>query len=787
MKKTYLSILSLVSMALVFGSCQRDELESEVVGGEVEVSLSAGLPSGLTTYGSSHMGGATNVNADEFDLRYTLEVYDGEEVVYEASSIVPENFASENASFSARLLAKKYKFVLWADFVTNGTQDDLYYNTADLRNISYTGKVDAAKLSDDAVDAYYKVVDVDLTTGGKQISGIKLQRPFGKIRFVATDALSNGVSQAETPASVKIDFKGASVPSSFNALTGEASGNMTVNAFTFIPAQEDAVVSGETKENAYILGYTYFFATEPASAHEVDVTVYSDPAASAQIGVRNLSKIPVAENKLTTVIGNFFTNEGGIDIIVEDEFGNEESIEVPDAVSASDLSELKRLLDDPTVEAIAISSDMTITETITIDRNVTLTGDATITTSGTTPVFTLSANDIKIDGLSFIQNANETQNIITVTANGCVISNCSFEGQYADGNSEVTRAIVPNAGIALTIENNSFKNIRQPGYFEGDGTIIRNNYVDGTRGFVICSNKQILLEGNSFGDNAVDIAIIDNGETYQSAYYDDVRALSEKNNGAFVENQYTKASAVGNGNTTALQAALKNAKTIELLAGDFNLNSGISIAADQTVNGSSRDEVKLNIAEQSGDTWGVTLAGKLSNVSVIYNTDRVPGTAWSTNPGGIQFASNSSLEGCYIANFRNGLYANDKKDIIIKNNIIEANRTGVQFANAVGATVEGNTFRNNETMGVLLQYLSANNGEKPTFTNNIFEGNWFSDFENRWNEDYSVDLTGNTFTADSPVIAVQNSTGEPGSSETFTKPASQVANIVTAIESNVIY
>ena len=110
MKKTYLSILSLATMALVFGSCQRDELESEVVGGEVEVSLSAGLPSGLTTYGPSHMGGATNVNADEFDLRYTLEVYDGEEVVYEATSIVPENFASENASFSARLLAKKYLF-----------------------------------------------------------------------------------------------------------------------------------------------------------------------------------------------------------------------------------------------------------------------------------------------------------------------------------------------------------------------------------------------------------------------------------------------------------------------------------------------------------------------------------------------------------------------------------------------------------------------------------------------------------------------------------------------------
>ena len=207
MKKYYLSILSLATMALVFGSCQRDELESNVVGGEVEVSLSAGLPAGLMTYGPSHLGGASNVSQDEYDLRYILEVYDGDNKVYKDTTIDPSDFTSSNASFSARLLAKKYKFILWADFVTNGTEDDLYYNTGDLRNIGYTGLVNPAKLSDDAVDAYYKVVDVDLTTGGKKLSGIKLQRPFGKIRFVATDALSDGVSQTETPASVKIDFR----------------------------------------------------------------------------------------------------------------------------------------------------------------------------------------------------------------------------------------------------------------------------------------------------------------------------------------------------------------------------------------------------------------------------------------------------------------------------------------------------------------------------------------------------------------------------------------------------
>ena len=111
MKKYYLSILSLATMALVFGSCQRDEFDSTAVGGEVEVSLSAGLPSGLATYGPSHLGGATNVNPDDYDLRYILEVYDGENMVYKDTTVVPSDFSSSNASFSARLLAKKYKLI----------------------------------------------------------------------------------------------------------------------------------------------------------------------------------------------------------------------------------------------------------------------------------------------------------------------------------------------------------------------------------------------------------------------------------------------------------------------------------------------------------------------------------------------------------------------------------------------------------------------------------------------------------------------------------------------------
>ena len=52
--------------------------------------------------------------------------------------------------------------------------------------------------------------------------------------------------------------------------------------------------------------------------------------ATEQIGYRELTNIPVSANKLTTVIGNFYTNEGNLEVKVEDMFTNgEEEVPVP--------------------------------------------------------------------------------------------------------------------------------------------------------------------------------------------------------------------------------------------------------------------------------------------------------------------------------------------------------------------------------------------------------------------------------------------------------------------------
>ena len=81
MRKYYPLILSLVTVGLLFSSCQKEEPETSV-NGEVDFSISAGIPSGLTTYAQpelqSHLGGANNLDKEVYDLRYILEVWTDE-------------------------------------------------------------------------------------------------------------------------------------------------------------------------------------------------------------------------------------------------------------------------------------------------------------------------------------------------------------------------------------------------------------------------------------------------------------------------------------------------------------------------------------------------------------------------------------------------------------------------------------------------------------------------------------------------------------------------------------
>ena len=339
MKKILLPILTLGGL-LFAASCQMDEPDAGTLTGEVDFSITAGIPNGITTYAEgaeafSHQGGASNLNPTEYTLRYILQVFDEEgKVAYEEEKN-PDSGTFGGVTFDVRLLAKKYNFVFWADFVkTEGEVE--FYNVGNstggynLENISYKKEgITINDLATDAADAYTKVVEVDLTQASQSLSEpVKLQRPFGKIRLLATDALGEYNKQEERPGEVTVDFKDdAVIPSVFNALAQKVKDGATMNAgkLTFTAVCEDASVNTTVYENSYLLGYSYIFASGEIPSYSMDVEVKGDHEGRGVIGTRSLSSIPVQANKLTTVIGNFYTNEGSIDVIVEDSFNQPEN------------------------------------------------------------------------------------------------------------------------------------------------------------------------------------------------------------------------------------------------------------------------------------------------------------------------------------------------------------------------------------------------------------------------------------------------------------------------------
>ena len=325
---------------LFASSCQMDEPDAGTLTGEVDFTITAGIPGGITTYSPtdgkafSHLGGINNVSGD-YVLRFILEVYDGNTVAYEETKYL-DDFSKPQVTFNPRLLAKEYDFVFWADFVAkpsegSTTVNDLYYSTSNgLTAISYKDNVTGSVLTTDLVDAYYAKEDVNLTQSSQSLQ-VTLQRPFGKIRLLATDAPQNQVvDDLKVPTSATIAFTDATVPATFNARTGEASEpDLSVTGYTFTAVKEPSpVVTGHSDlaqegNFAYLLGQTYFFESPVSTAYKMTVTVNN---ATEQIGYRELTNIPVSANKLTTVIGNFYTNEGNLEVIVEDKFGNDEEV-----------------------------------------------------------------------------------------------------------------------------------------------------------------------------------------------------------------------------------------------------------------------------------------------------------------------------------------------------------------------------------------------------------------------------------------------------------------------------
>lgn len=298
-------------------------------------------------------------------------------------------------------------------------------------------------------------------------------------------------------------------------------------------------------------------------------------------------------------------------------------------------------------DTLIVHGNETITNTISISVPLTIKGisGATINTSGSHTLFNITAANTELYGLSFVKTDKTSQDILTILANNVRIWGNHFTGQFNIGDGEVSRAMVIGYVTGVDILNNFIQDLRQPAYIDGASGNVFNNYVAGTKGWVIVSESKLDFKGNSWGtgnsQNAVDIAIIKDSPVGPDNYLANLMHMSDVNHYAVIEDQtptspvmtdvFVNASAAtgGNGYPVAPYQTITPALTRIIEGGrvhiaNGNYSEGLNIVKNGTqLIGESPAGVQVTASHATIFGQGVSVNG-LRDVSISNMTFNAP-------------------------------------------------------------------------------------------------------------------------------------------------------------------
>ena len=761
-------VLLLTALVLGVASCQKDFTADVESRGEVNVQLAVAAPEliGATrtdgdaqntlnsAYGAIDYldGNATGdrQNWDKVDLRYSLEVYDKDDLttpVKDRMVIIKDKY--EPVKFDLRLIPNRdYQFVIFADFVPEGeaektvdysAQGDLglrHTIGANLTEITIKQGDDA--LNDEIADSYFKTFEFRPENNtSNSINDVVLQRPYAKVRVIATDLAELNLNVE--PKYVAINYGTTPILTTFNAVTGEISVDKLSSdkafEYTYVEdirsnranhvynADYDAKVAtaknGIERASHLTLFTDYILATATQSPISFQMTVYDenhDPIKTINFN----TNIPVQRNHLTTIIGNVLTAATEVTVTIDDNFANANEIE-------------KR----PFYQ-VAVSTGYEFVKAYYEDREIILQGHITVTQED-------------VDAYLATRAAAAINPIVNL--NGYVLT---FVNDSADA------LLTVEDGSSLTIEDNVGTGAV---VLEGDGVAIENNgelnVVDTTieangEGSVIENNGEANIEGSTLNEGA----LANNGEA--NIADSTLNAGAVENNGtANLNGSEVDDDAVENGDDAIVGTYVYTAEELQdaINAAEAGLNNevsfGASIAGDATilqkegvnliingrgyefdgvitVNGGGRATGKetltfkaINFATEGSDFTFISAPSKINgaynyshNVTIencTFEGNQTVGSASftgtynfvmkeckATNMHSIlqlQSVDNKALvEGVETVNCKNGLSFGNTAYPTLKNSTIKASEYGVRAdgdASRGALVLEGNTIEAN--------------------------------------------------------------------------------------------
>ena len=356
---------------------------------------------------------------------------------------------------------------------------------------------------------------------------------------------SSNTHMAEVPGLaarlVSSQFSNGAISGSYGANATDEDWQSTAYAAPALAAVNLPLYQGKINHMAYWLGATQ----DPSGGWK-----YSDNTHYPEIGGECASALALGQAPSYVIVDDGFASQADVDVYNAangtdyvfgyDAFGTIQA--GVDAVSGSTVMVLPG--------TYILSSTVNLNKT-----NLTIDGAG----AGSTIVqvaqsvgyaFNISASGVTLRDIE-LQKTDVTgvHNLIYIGAsNASILNNLIYgpdPGTPWSVNGIVSRAMISTGGLTgLLIDNNTIHHLRQPGYFSGPTTgVISNNAVSGTRGWVN-EGANLTFTNNNWPlppNQGAEIALLATLGANGPVWYPDLMALSNANNNAYVDAQFTPA------------------------------------------------------------------------------------------------------------------------------------------------------------------------------------------------------------------------------------------------------
>ena len=331
-------LLSILAVALCFVACQNDQSFETAKGDFVTATLNVAAPELDVTRAGSDKDANAGANSafgaidfaegdaefwSKYDLRYIFEVRSAEEnVSVHKETKTFDSYQGTTLEFRA-VPNREYNIYAYADFVLQGSEEDLHYNTSDLSEIT----VDGMNAMDEAYDAYFAAEKFKITTIFNE--SITLKRFLSKVRVIATDL--EWLTDYADPKTVEVDFYNHNLFQSFNLYKGKVETVMAKTTHRYDIKEGYYNLGYDSREDAMTLFTTYLYASTDHTNINFRMSTFDTKDRLIKANDFN-TEIPICRNCLTTIVGDVLTTSANITIKIDDNFVEEHVIKGVDGL-----------------------------------------------------------------------------------------------------------------------------------------------------------------------------------------------------------------------------------------------------------------------------------------------------------------------------------------------------------------------------------------------------------------------------------------------------------------------